>query len=106
MDPEDFERFCKLLKEELKSDGPRKWYYVLAEWDGNFITAAIIHAHGPTDAWRLFHDFRWYPIGSGAMTHCQEMSDEKAAKIHESYRWRKLTEVEVDLLYELTREIP
>jgi hypothetical protein len=106
MDPMAFERFTQLLMDELKSDNPRKWYYVLAEKDGVFVTAGIVHAHGPTDAWRLFHDFRWYPPASDAVTHCQELSDEKAAKIHESYRWRQLTEVEVDFLYEHTREVP
>lgn len=105
MDKEAFDRFCELLKDELKSTELRKWYYVLAEIYGDYQTAAIVMAHGPTDAWRLFHDFRWYPYGTTAVTHTQLLSEGKMEKIDESYRWRQLTHEEVMHLYELTNTI-
>ncbi len=86
-----------MLKEELMSDKPRKWYLVSLigeKYEGGY----FIRAHGTTDALFIFHNMGWYPPKCGAETMVNEIPHETMVKVRPDQRWCKLTAEELDLI--------
>lgn len=86
---------ARMLLEELKQ-GERRWYYISF---GSFNPAhggVVVHAFGPTDAWRMMHTLDLYPRDADpgdTGTH-GPIPEEVLPKIPEEQRWRLLSKTE------------
>jgi hypothetical protein len=87
-------RLQAMLLKEVK-EGKREWYYISSATATTFHGGFYLMAHGPTEAWTLYHRLGWHTEGCSTQTSGPIDQDIMDNNVPMEDRWRRLSKEEV-----------